>query len=344
MALASLFLAAVATPDAALTRMAAYLQKPFTVSFQVTRERLPGAGTGTLTVQRPNRMNYRIQWLGDDYQVGWSENRTIEIVRNLKTYFESGPYPRLYMPESHISDVAKFGFPVVLLAGDPRSIYPNTQLKLVGQEKVQGITCDHVKGGTNEGFDVWIAPDGRPMRYRFDDSDPAGTVSVKYEFSKWASASNVPLATFEPPAPSGFRQHGLPRDPRPMQPGERFPTEGWLDASGQTAKLTFDKITIVVVTAADCEVTPRAANALRELESTAKVILLCDSGRAPATLNRYPVFRDKGQRTLTRLTTPGTPLFLLVGTDGVVRKTWLGFTRAQSAKFVQEMKEAAKDE
>lgn len=344
MALASLFLAAVSTPDAALARMASYLQKPFTVSFEVTRERLPGAGVGTLTVQRPNRMNYRIQWLGDDYQVGWSENRTIEIVRNLKTYFESGPYPRPYMPESHISDVAKFGFPVVLLAADVRSIYPNAPLKLVGQEKVQGVTCDHVKGGATEGFDVWIAADGRPLRYRYDDQDPIGTVSVKYEFSKWANAGNVPLSTFEPAAPAGYRAHGLPRDPRPLQPGERFPADGWVDVSGKPAKLAFDKMTLIVVTAADCEATSRAASALRELESTAKVVVLSDTGRVPSAMSRYPGYRDKSQRTLPRLTTPGTPLFLLVGTDGVVRKTWFGFSRSQSAKFVQEMKEAAKDE
>lgn len=324
--------------------MAGYLQKPFTVSFQVTRDRIPGAGTGTMTVQRPNRMLFRIQWLGDDYQVAWSENRTVETVRNLKTYFESGPYGRLYQPESHLTDVAKFGFPIGLLAADLRTIYPGTGLKLVGQESVQGVSCDHVKGGSGAGFDVWVAPDGRPLRFRFDDQDAVGNVSVKYEFSKWTNAANVPLSAFEPAVPSGFRPHALPRDPRPIGPESMFPVDGWVGADGKPATLKFSKPTLIVVTAPDCEATTRASGALRELESSMDIWAFSDTGRVPPALTRYPGFRDRNQRTMPRMAAPGTPLFVLVGTDGMVRKTWFGFSRSQSANFVREFKAAAKDE
>jgi hypothetical protein len=59
-------------------------------------------------------------------------------------------------------------------------------------------------------------------------------------------------------------------------------------------------------------------------------------------LSRYPAYRDSAQRTLPRLTTPGTPLFLLIGKDGKVVKTWFGFSKAHSGEFVKAVKAAAK--
>lgn len=342
MALAALLFCAVSTPDEVLARMATYLQKPFSVSFQVTRDRIPGTGTGTFVVQRPNRMNYRIQWMGDDYEIAWSENRTVEFVRNLKMYYESGPYPRLYQPESHLTDVAKFGFPLFLLAADLKSIYPGIALKLVGKETLGGVVCDHVRGGTGSGFDVWVAADGRPMRFRYDDQDMQGEASVKYDFSKWTSAASTPLSTFEPSVPAGFRPHALPRDPYPIQPGSMFPTDNWVQANGQPAALKFGKPTVAVFSASDCEASGRSAAALRELTKDMTVWIFTDSGRVPPALARFPAYRDRAGRTLSRVLAPGTPLFVLIGTDGRVKKTWFGFTASQSSQFVSEFRAAAK--
>ncbi|MCC7435935.1 MAG: DUF2092 domain-containing protein [Methanoregulaceae archaeon] len=343
MALAALLFCAISTPDEVLARMATYLQKPFSVSMQVTRDRFPGTGAGSLTVQRPNRMHYRLNWMGDSYEIGWSENRTIEFVHNLKTYFESGPYPRLYQPESHLTDVPKFGFPLFLLAADLKSIYPGVPLKLIGKETVGGESCDHVRGGTIGGFDVWVASDGRPMRFRYDDQDPVGKVSVKYEFAKWSSAASTPMSFFEPVAPAGFRPHALPRDPYPIQPGNMFPVEGWVSAKGPAANLKFTKPTLLVVTAPDCEASGRAAGALRELSREAAIWVFSDSGRVPPALAQFPAYRDRNGRTMARFFAPGTPLILLIRADGKVVKTWLGFSKGQSEKFVAEIRAAIQD-
>lgn len=340
MALVALLASVVPTGDAALARMNTYLQKPFAATFVVTRAGIDIPGSGTITVQRPNRMLFTIKWGPDDYQVGWSENRTIEIVRQLKTYFESGPYPQLYQPESHLTDLPKLGFPIVLLAADVRTLYPGVAHKLVGEESVGGVVCDHVKGAP--GFEIWIAKDGRPMRYRFSDDSPLGPVAVKFEFSKWAPAADINLSRFEPIAPAGFRPHALPRDPYPLQPGMSFPTSGWVGPRGATGALKFDRPTLIVVSAADCDASARAAPALRELEGSAAIWTFTDSGRAPSALIRYPAYRDSAQRTLPRLLAPGTPLFLLVGKDGKILKTWLGFSRARSAEFVKSVKAAVK--
>lgn len=342
MALVALLASALPNPDAVISRMASYLQKPFAAAFVVTRTGFEGSGSGTITVQRPNRMIFTVKWGSEDYEVTWSENRTLEIVREVKTYFESGPFPRLYQPDSHLTDLPKYAFPLVLLAADVRTIYPGVPLKLVGQESVGGVLCDHVKGGAGEGFDVWVAKDGRPMRFRNDDQSPIGLASVKFEFSKWAPAGGINLSRFEPPVPAGFRPHALPRDPYPLQPGFPFPADGWVGPRGAVNTLKFDRTTLIVVTSPDCDASTRAATALRDLESTVAIWTFTDTGRAPSALSRYPAYRDTAQRTLPRLTVPGTPLFLLVGKDGKVVKTWFGFSKAQSAEFVKSVKAAVK--
>lgn len=336
MALVALLALAAPNADAALGRMATYLQKPFAAAFVVTRTGMEGSGTGTLIVQRPNRMLFTIKWGPEDYEIGWSENRTLEMVRFLKTYHESGPYPRLYQPESHLSDLPRLGFPLFLLAVND---YVSAKVSKVGEETVGGVLCDHVKGS---GFDAWVAKDGRPMRFRYDEDSPLGPVSVKFEFSKWTPAGDISLSRFEPAVPGGFRPHALPRDPYPLQPGMPFPANGWVGPRGSTASLKFERPTLVVVSATDCEASTRAASALRELESTVAIWTFTDSGRAPAALNRYPAYRDASQRTLARLMAPGTPFFMLVGKDGKIIQVWLGYNKSQSAEFIQAVKAAAK--
>lgn len=316
-------------PAAVLDRMRATLAKPLTAEFTVVRKDVPGQGSGKITVERPCRMRYVVKWGPYDFESTWSEDRTLELTRAGKTFYESGPYERLYQPQSAFSTLPDVAFPLILLIGDPRQMLPEGKLTYVASEKVGGAICDHVKAS---GYDAWVSSEGKLLKFRYDAPIDGGTVSVTYQFTNFKTIAPQSKSFYEPGVPAGFRPYGLPRDPYPLQPGYPFPDRDW-----SASVFDGDKPLLAVVVSGDCEVSARAARALATLQRDVPVKLFSDDG-APGALRAFPVIKDRSGRTLSRFFTPGTPLFVLVGKDRRIRHLWYGFESEREDEFIRDVR------
>lgn len=318
-----------------MDKMKATLSKPLAVDITVTRKDCVGKGAVHLVIDRPHRMLFKVKWATDDFESGWTEERTVDFSRSQKLFFESGPFDRIYRPTSAYSPLPDYSFPLIVLATDPRILFRNPKVTLVGQETLKGVVSTHLKAA---GWDAWIADDGRLMQWRYDQQKPDGFVSVLMEFSNYKIGGPFPKSLFDLAVPPGSVQDGLQKDLYPIQPGEAFPEKGWTAASGGGQSFAPDKPFLVVAVAGDCEISGRAAKALDTLKGDIPIYLFSDDGSAPSELRAFPVVKDVNGRTLDRLAAPGTPLFMLVDKKHVIRKLWYGFETAAEDKFVKEVR------
>lgn len=328
MPFAALLLLVPQDTSAILDKMRSALARPFSVEFSLTRKDIPSQASGKVVIHRPSRMRFTVKWGADDFESWWSEDRTIDISRMRKIFFEAGPYEHLYQPDSDFSMLPGVAFPTVVLAGDPRQADPTVPTH-VGLEKVGGVSCDHLK---TRGYEAWIASDGRLMRYKFEAPSGTSTVTAVYEFRNWKFNLKLPKSYFQTEPPSGFSMDGLPRAPWPLQAGTPFPEKDWIGA------IEFGKPFLGVVVSSDCEISPRATRALATLQKDVAVWLFSDDGRVPGAMRTFKVARDKDGRTTDRLFAPGTPMFMLVGKNKRVKRLWFGFPSDWEDSFIKEVR------
>ncbi len=332
------------TADAVLDRFKAAIQKPFSVSYELTRGDVSGPGAGSVTLVRPLRMNYKVKWGTADYEFYTSENRAVEIIRSRKAYYEMGPFDKLYQPSSNFTALAEDAFPLILMLGDPRTLFGPIPRKLVGSEVVNGVTCDHVHGGNdNGGYDVFIDAEGKLIRIRYDIVGRSGKTTVKFDFKDYTFGKDYPLSLFEPEIPAGFNPSAFTKATWPLAEGSVFPREGWLNAKGQSSTLNLTKPVLAVVTDSECEPSARAAGAITKLAKTVPVWLFSADGKVPKSLSAFAAYRDRGGRTMDRFFAPGTPLFLLVGANGRIKRIWYGFDPELESAFIKEVRAALAD-
>ena len=321
---------------AVLDKMKATLSKPLAVDVTVTRKDCIGKGAVHLVIDRPHRMLFKVKWATDDFEAGWTEDRIVDFSRSQKLFLESGPYDGVYRPTSAYSPLPDYSFPMIVLVTDPRLLFRNPKVTLVGPETLKGgVATTHLKA---TGWDAWIADDGRLIQWRYDQQKPDGFVSVLMEFSNYKIGGPFPKSLFELAVPPGSVQDGLRKDLYPIQPGGAFPEQGWVAAGGAGQSFAPDKPFLVVAVAGDCEISARAAKALDTLKGDVPIYLVSDDGSVPSELRPFPVLKDARGSALDRLGAPGTPLFILVDKKHVVKRLWYGFETASEDRFVKEVK------
>lgn len=316
-----------ADANSILDRMKATLLKPLSVEFSVSRIGSTGKAIGTLAIQRPHRMRYTVKLANEDYESVSTEDGTVDLSRTQRIYMETLPLDRLYQPASHYSELPDVAFPLILLAADPRELLADAgKAELAGTLKIGNVTCDHIK---TSGYDAWIAPDGRLMRFR-----RKGTT---FDFTNYKIAASLPRSTFELPIPVGYKPFVLPRETISLQAGAFFPTMDWVTMAGAPSSPETGKPFLAVVGTSECIVSGRAKNALSSLKSDVAIWVFSDS-KVPAGLEGFSALRDKGNRTMDRLFVPVTPFFFLVGKDGRVKKLWMGFDPKTEDQFIAEVR------
>ncbi len=314
--------------------MRALLSKSFSVEMSYSRTDFPTKATATLTIQRPHRMRYNVKFNGEDFEAGYTEDGLIDLSRSQRVYMETSPMDRLFAPTAHYSELPLLTFPLVLLVGDPRAIFPSaTPPALVGSAKIGSVMCDQVR---TKDYEAWVAADGRLMRYRWRQAR-RDELDVTMDFTNYKIGGTYPRSTFEPAIPAGFRPFVLPRETVTYQAGSAFPANDWVSSTGAPVKFEAGKPYLAMVTTDDCEVSGRAKGALATLKKDLAVWILTDS-HAPAGLEGFSIARDKSGRTLERMFVPSTPFFYLVGKDGKIKKLWLGFESEREDGFVKSVR------
>jgi len=175
--------------------------------------------------------------------------------------------------------------------------------------------------------EMWmtLAPDGRVVSVRRKVTGREGSRETVWTISNYSFPTNLGLASFVFPVPTGYVPNSVPRLVTPLQTGQKAPVSGWVDNNGKSVDLAAaagHKPFLIAYIVPDGGPAQASLSSLHRLEAKVPVFVVGPGG-----------LRDPGGKNLKLLNPPGAPMFYLVGADGKVSKIWFGFDRADPSTF-----------
>lgn len=345
------FLPLLAPDDVAdtLKRCNACLNSTQTLSVRIKAKsnRIKGVGIGSLAFKRPGSLKYVMNW-GDEQYVFWGTRRGgLEIEQNSRSYCEVPPGIGFFAPPCRVSDIPEACFPMFLLGTDVAKSFPKAaKFTVTRNAPFEHGTADHVHatigGAGSFSADLFVRKDGFPVGYKVDIDAPGISVHSSIVLSDVQANKALAASTFEAKIPRGFLPETFDAEPPPIQSGAPMPLTGWKDLrSGAPADLAKEPPAwrVFAVMAADCLPSREALQTLRRLSASTPVVIL-STNPSPAQSwpsTDLPIYYDAKGDSLAKLSAPGTPLFILVDGQGVVRRVWYGFDPAQSDAFLKSI-------
>jgi hypothetical protein len=159
---------------------------------------------------------------------------------------------------------------------------------------------------------------------------------------------NQPLADtiFKTPVPAGYSAQTMVPDPYPINVEEKLPLLGWkrLGSGPSLEKLAAGKPLFLAISDPDCEVSKSAVRAIAGIsESIQKKGGVCAAISLSVAGDQAPIFKplpyyvDPTGKLISKLRVPGTPMFLLATSKGVVTRIWYGFDPGGEAEFKKDV-------
>jgi hypothetical protein len=335
------------TVDSVLTRLQTFSKQAKTlgVDMKLTSNGTPTVGNARIIFSRPgHNMLFTLKWQNLDYGStttptgGWNADYQ-------QHEYEDTVNKDVQAVFSDISSAPYLAFPAYLTDGNFH--YGNYHSFVYkGQTDIDGEKTDQLEGKYNtKTIDVYIAQDGSVPRARVTS---LGNNWVQCDFSHYAVNKPIPLTAFGSSSPpSGFREYELPFVVRPVGIGEVFPTGHLISAThgSLTGNDLKNRPALVEVTEADSFVSDRTASFLQHMKATGlnvAVVSLSKSGTVPDNLRSFTRYYDPTGATIDLIDAPGTPLFYLLGKNGMIKKVWLGFDADEVAKLEQDVKQSLK--
>ncbi|MEQ1935025.1 MAG: hypothetical protein ABL962_14290 [Fimbriimonadaceae bacterium] len=317
------------TSEELMKRINARARAGFSVDFTLNHNSL-GLIKGHFELKQPYNVSYRVQGDGDDFHFMIGPKGAIEIEHNSRQFSEIGPIYRVMFTNSTLSDLSFRCVPYALL-GDMSQIFGPKMA--VQQEKLNGKAIYKMSLNTKDNIaDVWVTDSGVVQRYTHEFTDVSGHIVLDFKFSNHGPFHEKSV-NLEPP--TGYRMSVLKRETNPMQPGSKFPTDGW------SAKVLNGQPSLVVFTSKECAATIKMATFLMDLAKTTRVVVLSDNG-SPKGLASLPLIRSKQGSVFDRVNAPGSPTLFAVDAKGMVRQLWFGFdpkeTSALKATILESLK------
>ncbi|HWD38087.1 MAG TPA: hypothetical protein VG944_04510 [Fimbriimonas sp.] len=308
-------------------------------SFQVSfSTKLNGhdLSTGSITVQRPQRLLFRARGGRANYSISSTEAGYVEIERGTKTYEELPSLHRLATYPSEISGMAYSTLPTPLLFPDLRTIFDRTT------DVTSSAAGDrlHISARTMMGkMDAWADVDSKGrLTYFRKKTVPTrgGGADYEWHFKPFTFPANLKLKDFLTTLPVGFVPYALPRMEMPLQIGKPAPTNGWTTPNGRQtvdlAAVAGHKPFIFAVLDTDSAASLGALAFLKTIQDGTPVFWTGNGG-----------YTDRSGRLLALLNPPATPMFYLIDGQGKVAKLWLGFDSSHRAAFQAEVLKAVQE-
>jgi hypothetical protein len=350
-----LLVTATAPSDDPAARFEKYMAsaKTIQVDLNLTVAGSQHSGKGSVRIKRPGHMLFQMKWGLSNYTFSLTDKETVAIEHGARRYREYGSAGRLFAPDSDISNVPEYGFPLPIATGSIRSLVPPGTKYTFSTTTFEGKPADEgrAKFTTQVGevaVRVVVDASGRLLEYESAiASDPKSTTR-RMRLSNYKI--NLPMTneSFRTPLPAGYSPQTLPGASYPLNNGEKMPLKGWKGIGGapDMASLAAGKPVFVAIGDPDCAVTRRVASAVGEIGKAVRAkggvavgISLSPAGGQAALFPGLPAYYDPSEALARELRAPGTPMFLLISSKGTVVRVWYGYDPAQRAKFVADVSE-----
>lgn len=340
-----MLLAAQAPP--ALDRYASYMKRADAVAVQFTVKipDNPQIGTGSILVDRPNRMLFKLNWFGASFAHGATENGIVELEASGKTYLEFPARDRLYMPSSELTGIATVGFPLGILTMDLRQLIPANSNWKSERAVLNGTSSDHVwaefRGDSSGRLDAWIADDGRVLRYKLDVTGMTRR-QLTFDFKNYQLLTRPPLSKFQVAIPDDFLADRLPNAQFPLEVGSLANLVDWRTPNGD--KIPRGAAALLVVLGPNCGPSRRGLSTWTELNRAADArgitFAVLSTARTPAGngwLSQFRTYNDPLGVALDKLNVSATPTIYLVDRGNIVQRVWMGYDPKDSAYFIKDV-------
>jgi hypothetical protein len=306
--------------------------KGYSCSVLVTSPQYPKPLKGKISGKKPNFFNFRLANEHVDYQYIASPKGAIEIDHVEKTFYEFGPFPRIFVPRGFFSALPLFTIPVPYISFSMEKAFPGykNSLKTIGMDTVNGSLATHVQINVSEKMDFWFDNEGRLVKYvQYFQNPGSEPMPVNFVFSDFGVASE---SGFNVEPPKGYQAEVLKRILYPPEIGTKLPKLSWKKPDGSAYPLTISKPTLFVFAEENCEISPKLQPVLESIKQKVTTIVVSSTG----------VSKLKGSVTL-RLTLEelrgigidGSPFLLLVDKSGTVLWEDSGFVKG-TEKQIQE--------
>jgi len=290
-------------------------------------------------------MAFDLKWGDEDVSVRANVSKILEVERISSMYSEHEPTGVLGLPPMDLSRGVSLSLPSVLLRKDVKSGFPpSATVKYVGSEKTGGETCDHVRAISRTQMaeitvDVWIDSRGALRQYDIQIMQSMSRFVNSIKLSNYKANPSTNPSQFAMALPTGYVPFVFDTEPAVVSQGQKLKIGNLSGIDGKSFDLSAwlnGKKTLLVVAGKDCQPSKELISNLQAISGSIRtVVILPNSGmKANASLSLV----DRTGAALTSLSTPSTPVVVLLDTKGIVGQVWLGFDKANIQQLASEIR------
>ncbi|HEY3779649.1 MAG TPA: DUF2092 domain-containing protein [Fimbriimonadaceae bacterium] len=332
-------------PNAVLGRLTKYVGAAHTLSadFVLTSSVEAKPGEAKFVLVRSDKLYFSFVWDGIDYKFVGTPHGSWDANNLTKIYDDDDQWHFSY-PFSMVSGAPNLFTPGFLMDGTLGSDGV-VRVRYVGKSTIDGVETDEIEGQSRKALaDLYIAADGRPIRYVVTHGKGA---KVQADIKNLKINDAVPDALFANNPPLGYVEYSVPVAEYPTRIGQPFPTKGWTAAGSSSLEGLFSaKPTLVVITEEGCVPSSKSAPTVASISKTGSVNVavasISKSKSVPSGLGSYPIFYDASGKMPRAMNLFGTPMFFLVGKDGKIMKIWSGFDPDGATAFEKDVLDSLK--
>lgn len=323
--------------DQVLDRYASFRQAHPNISVSYTATTQTGRVSGQALLSGGNRLYMAFKAPGLDYESVMTPQRGLELDRKEKLYDEFPGRPRIEFSESRLTGAIEL-FPGWILVKDLKTLLPKTANFFgSGVDTVNSIPCDRVTAKLQEErasttMEFSIDKQGVIRRVKLDQVSQMGVRKIEWQVSQMAGLTPTDEKRFNLTIPVGFVPYALPEERGPLGIDETFPTSGWAATAGGSldikAKLGA-KGGLVAILGEESDPSKASLASLKALKGAVPMVILSDAKRAVNGVDGY----DASGATLSRVSPPSTPLFVLLDKDAKIVQMWMGYDAAKAKAF-----------
>ena len=286
--------------------------KTFSVDIEITQDKNPVLGHGTLVVAKPGKLYYHLSWGKNEYTYAILNGEATEVDKANQVYDEYS-VPALIEPEANGSDWVPSFFPTVFIS-EQNLLPPNS-------------------------FDA----DGHLLHYAIGSGSATATKKNILRFSNFKTNEVYPDSKFVLHPGPLMEAVSTPRPAPPLQIDSVLPNLKLVDAAGKPTDLLRSfkgKPCLVALLEPQCAPSVGAIALLKKLKDVGVVVLNDASTGKGLASTPLVTLHDPSGGLSKNLRAPMTPLFYLVDGSGKIANVWYGFDRDQPNKFEKQVSTA----
>lgn len=353
MMLTYLALLSISQTNEVLQRFENYMKeaKTLSVSLKLHVAGQKPDGAGAYVFERPLRQSFRMRMSGSDYVWNQTERGILEIEHSRHMYHDYPALNGFSLPNSSMSTLPQYGFPIAFPAGTLRSLIPGGAEYGVAtpkpdvEEGASAISSTFFNGQTTIEVFVQVAKDGRLLSVTTGPKGYIEQMGITLSADNYVRNAPPPAGVFSLELPIGYVPEVLPVPADPVNVGMSAPLKGLKSLPGGSADLaaaTKGKSALIVVAGNDCEPSVALLKTLSGWKARLKAkgaevaVVWTGKTRAPSSPTGFREFVGPKGGVMASFGVPATPFWLAVDKNAKITQVWVGFDPTLTKKYEAE--------